>query len=253
MSCPPSSTLPAVGARSPIIIRMVVVLPAPLGPMKPNTRPCSIVKSRPATATVGPYSLRNPTSESWRALLGGDPGAEPELGPGVVEDDRERQKASHGGGPYVIDRMRRFHERRHTDRLAASRPTLHGPARTSASDHAFAGEACALLRGEPQQPPVHLVVVRTEPRRPGTDRARGAREARVDTLHAHRPDHRVVHRHDVPARRDVRVGEDVGHRAGDAERHLVALEDVLDLARRPLLAPGGHDGVDLVAVLGAPG
>ena len=58
MSWPPRSTVPAVGASNPVIRRMVVVLPAPFGPMKPNTAPASIVKSRSATATVGPYALR---------------------------------------------------------------------------------------------------------------------------------------------------------------------------------------------------
>src|SRR2546425_3849581 len=125
--------------------------------------------------------------------------------------------------------------------------------RRSASDYPLAREARALLRGEPEEPPVHLVVVRTEPRRSPLDRARGAREAGVDALHANRADHGVVKHDDVPARRDVRVGEDVGHRASDAERHLVALEHVLDLARRPLLAPGSDDGVDLVTVRGTLG
>src|SRR5262249_57890205 len=40
-----------------------------------------------------------------------------------------------------------------------------------------------------------------------------------------------------------------GDRGRDGKRPLVAVEDVLDLARRPRLHPGGDDTVDLVAVL----
>ena len=36
-----SVTRPAVGARKPVIIRIVVVLPAPFGPRKPKTSPSS--------------------------------------------------------------------------------------------------------------------------------------------------------------------------------------------------------------------
>ena len=54
ISQPSSSTVPAVGSRSPIIMRMVVVLPAPLRPRKPNTMPASIAKVRSSTATSGP-------------------------------------------------------------------------------------------------------------------------------------------------------------------------------------------------------
>jgi hypothetical protein len=50
----------------------------------------------------------------------------------------------------------------------------------------------------------------------------------------------------------VRIREDVRDRIGDPERDLVRLEDVLDLARRPGPAPGRHDAVDLVSVLGPP-
>ena len=37
-------TVPDVGSRSPIIMRMVVVLPAPFRPRKPNTQPASTVE-----------------------------------------------------------------------------------------------------------------------------------------------------------------------------------------------------------------
>ena len=42
--CPSMCTVPAVGRSSPMIARIVVDLPAPLGPRKPVTRPGSTVK-----------------------------------------------------------------------------------------------------------------------------------------------------------------------------------------------------------------
>jgi hypothetical protein len=47
-------TLPEVGRSRPRIIRIVVDLPAPLGPRKPVTRPGSTVKVMPSTAAVAP-------------------------------------------------------------------------------------------------------------------------------------------------------------------------------------------------------
>ena len=51
---PPTVADPAVGASSPRIIRMVVDLPAPLGPRNPVTMPGRTVKLRSSTAVVGP-------------------------------------------------------------------------------------------------------------------------------------------------------------------------------------------------------
>ena len=48
----PKVALPVVGAARPTRIRSVVVLPAPLGPRKPVTRPGSTVKLRLRTATL---------------------------------------------------------------------------------------------------------------------------------------------------------------------------------------------------------
>src|SRR4051812_12135093 len=48
---------PPVGATRPSSIRRVVVLPAPLGPRKPVTRPGSTVKDRSLTAARSPYCL----------------------------------------------------------------------------------------------------------------------------------------------------------------------------------------------------
>ena len=47
-------TVPALGTRIPIIMRMVVVLPAPFGPRNPNTSPRSTENSRSRTAVKPP-------------------------------------------------------------------------------------------------------------------------------------------------------------------------------------------------------
>src|SRR6266540_3941141 len=54
MSCPPTDTLPAVGGMNPVIIRIVVDLPAPLGPRKPRISPRSTENVTPATARFVP-------------------------------------------------------------------------------------------------------------------------------------------------------------------------------------------------------
>ena len=54
--------LPAVGFTSPSSIRSVVVLPAPLGPRKPTTRPSSAVNDRSSTASTGPKRLVSPAT-----------------------------------------------------------------------------------------------------------------------------------------------------------------------------------------------
>ena len=46
--------LPALGARLPVSICMVVVLPAPLGPSNPRTSPRRKVKSMSRTAACAP-------------------------------------------------------------------------------------------------------------------------------------------------------------------------------------------------------
>jgi hypothetical protein len=49
--------VPLVGAVRPSSIRSVVVLPAPLGPRKPVTRPGPTSKLRLSTAVTVPYLL----------------------------------------------------------------------------------------------------------------------------------------------------------------------------------------------------
>src|SRR5215210_2371059 len=54
---PPTEISPAEGGMNPVIIRMVVDLPAPFGPRKPSTSPFSTVKETPFTATFGPNAF----------------------------------------------------------------------------------------------------------------------------------------------------------------------------------------------------
>ena len=49
--------VPAVGGMKPANMRMVVDLPAPLGPRKPNTSPRSTVKDTSSTAVKPPKRL----------------------------------------------------------------------------------------------------------------------------------------------------------------------------------------------------
>ena len=51
---PATVTVPVVGLSRPMIMRMVVDLPAPLGPRKPVTVPGSTVKEMLSTATLSP-------------------------------------------------------------------------------------------------------------------------------------------------------------------------------------------------------
>src|SRR5262245_3435284 len=63
--------VPLVGAVRPSSIRSVVVLPAPLGPRKPVTRPGPTSKLNPSTAVTGPYLLvRWSTLIMWAVLSG---------------------------------------------------------------------------------------------------------------------------------------------------------------------------------------
>ena len=62
---PLTVTDPAVGSSRPMIIRMVVDLPAPLGPRKPVTWPGRTSKLRSSTAVVVPYRLVRP----WASII----------------------------------------------------------------------------------------------------------------------------------------------------------------------------------------
>src|SRR2546422_7978996 len=53
-------TSPVVGGKTPARMRIVVVLPAPLGPRKPTISPRSTRKEIPATASTAPKLLVRP-------------------------------------------------------------------------------------------------------------------------------------------------------------------------------------------------
>src|SRR6185437_8819438 len=53
-SCPPS------GLRSPWMHSTVVVLPAPLAPIRPTISPAGTSRSSPSTTILVPYDLRRP-------------------------------------------------------------------------------------------------------------------------------------------------------------------------------------------------
>src|SRR5829696_5876952 len=57
---PSTTAAPAVGATRPVIIRIVVVLPAPFGPRKPVTVPGSSVNETSSTTVRSPYFLVSP-------------------------------------------------------------------------------------------------------------------------------------------------------------------------------------------------
>src|SRR3979411_2153996 len=56
-SCPPTLTLPEVAGMKPVIMRMVVDLPAPFGPRKPSTSPRATLNEMPSTARFAPNVL----------------------------------------------------------------------------------------------------------------------------------------------------------------------------------------------------
>src|SRR5271167_35656 len=95
MSKPPTIARPDVGRSNPVRILIVVVLPAPLGPKKPNISPGATAKLMPSTAVASPKRLvRRSTTTSggsilfgYRQVYGGGPcaaagAAAPEARPG---------------------------------------------------------------------------------------------------------------------------------------------------------------------------
>src|SRR5438874_9458280 len=61
-SKPATLALPSVGGRKQVSTRIVVVLPAPLGPRKPTICPFSTSKEILSTATVRAYRLVRPST-----------------------------------------------------------------------------------------------------------------------------------------------------------------------------------------------
>src|SRR5208283_5756902 len=61
-SKPQTLAVPEVGGRKQVRTRIVVVLPAPLGPRKPTICPLSTSKEMLSTATVRAYRLVRPST-----------------------------------------------------------------------------------------------------------------------------------------------------------------------------------------------
>ena len=84
-SYPATRAVPDVGRESVVIIRTVVVLPAPLGPSIEKTDPSGTVKLTPSTAVKSPNLLTRSTASMAGALIGW-----PGRGPGPHGDDGGR-------------------------------------------------------------------------------------------------------------------------------------------------------------------
>src|SRR5690606_151245 len=66
-------TVPAVGRRMPISVRISVVFPAPLGPTRPNTAPSGTVKSTPSKAVTPSKILVSPCVSIANRLIRSSP------------------------------------------------------------------------------------------------------------------------------------------------------------------------------------
>src|ERR1700690_1023928 len=98
-SCPSILTVPRVHSCNPETARMVVVFPAPFGPIRPQTSPASTVRVRSSTATTPGKSTRSRSmvSTGWdmpRLLPLPWKKKEREPGPGFQEMNRKRMTVS---------------------------------------------------------------------------------------------------------------------------------------------------------------
>ena len=94
-SMPSTDRSPPVTGETQAIMRIVVVLPAPLGPRNPNTSPRCTSKSTPSTATYPPKRLVRPRAEiSGRVAVGRRGAASPAAVGGL---DRDVGRVGTGG------------------------------------------------------------------------------------------------------------------------------------------------------------
>jgi hypothetical protein len=71
MSTPSRCTVPAVGSTRPATMLMSVLLPAPLGPSRPNI-PVGISRSTPLSAQTGPgWIFTSPRMDRPAAVMAG--------------------------------------------------------------------------------------------------------------------------------------------------------------------------------------
>src|SRR5699024_6299955 len=92
--------VPALGRSNPRIIRIVVDLPAPLGPRNPVTIPGSTAKVRSSTASVGPYRLVNPSTLIMGTMMHDPAAGKQQDGPGksrTTDRGRARARQSRAG------------------------------------------------------------------------------------------------------------------------------------------------------------
>src|SRR5690606_13203157 len=100
MSCPATRAVPEVGVASVHSMLIVVVLPAPFGPRKPNTSPGATSKLTPFTASKSPNRLRSSCTHTAGTLrsvairrlqivVGEDPEDRP---PGVAKQSSCRRR-----------------------------------------------------------------------------------------------------------------------------------------------------------------
>src|SRR5262245_35757362 len=85
MSNPPTDTLPDVGGKKPVILRMFVDFPAPFGPRKPSTSPRSTEKEMPSTARLA----ANTFTRFWTLIIWRLPVSFRERPPGIAEPDEK--------------------------------------------------------------------------------------------------------------------------------------------------------------------
>src|SRR4029453_13201011 len=79
---PATRAVPLVGCVSVVIIRTVVVLPAPLGPSRPSTVPGGTAKLTPSTAGLSPNLLTRSIA-SIAGVIGSTVSAVTDTGPTV--------------------------------------------------------------------------------------------------------------------------------------------------------------------------
>src|SRR5713226_560329 len=91
-SYPATEAQPEVGGRKQVRTRIVVVLPAPLGPRKPTICPFSTSKEISSTATVRAYRLVKP---STLIIVSHEPKTAnlPKMAPGDAESKRQARNS----------------------------------------------------------------------------------------------------------------------------------------------------------------
>src|SRR6185312_12103654 len=165
---PSTVAAPEVGSSSVASTRMVVDLPAPFGPMKPNTCPEPKRNEMPLTARVRPYSFRNSTiSTSIAALLqdaihDGRGTADGSAGKPFLQERRSVQHGQEGPRPehvQVVIRYPRDHgipplarvNRARVHRRRAGRIRIGLQGRPSAGRDRFRLEYIALVVHVPER------------------------------------------------------------------------------------------------------